>query len=194
MIYSCFDSIPRHRYEVIVADPPWAYRSVKTGGAMTSGSAQRYPVMSIDELCRLPIRELAAPRCALFLWGTVPTLHEYPFRLLKAWGFSYKTSLFWVKTGKIGLGYWFRGEVEPCLLAIRGKVPAFRCQESNTLEGRRGLHSRKPIDFWRKLELAVPSEFSPRLELFATERRAGYDTLSNVLYNRKVRKVIRKEA
>lgn len=29
--------------------------------------------MSIDELCALPVAELAAPDCALFLWATFPS-------------------------------------------------------------------------------------------------------------------------
>ena len=49
--------------------------------------------MSIDELCALPVAELAANDCVLFLWATFPQLPE-ALQLIKAWGFRYKDSCF----------------------------------------------------------------------------------------------------
>ena len=44
-------------YEIIYADPPWRYSAKKVQGA----AENHYPTMSIDELCALPVAELAAP-------------------------------------------------------------------------------------------------------------------------------------
>ena len=56
--------------------------------------------MSIDELCALPVGELAAKDSLLFLWTTFPQLPE-ALRLIKAWGFSYKTVAFvWLKQNR----------------------------------------------------------------------------------------------
>jgi len=41
------------------------------------GAAEHhYPTMGIDDLCALPVAELAAPDSALFLWATFPQLPE----------------------------------------------------------------------------------------------------------------------
>lgn len=82
--------------------------------------------MGIDELCALPVADLAARDSALFLWATFPQLPE-ALRLIKAWGFQYKSVAFvWLKKNKkadswfYGLGFWTRGNAEVCLLATRG--------------------------------------------------------------------------
>ena len=77
------------KYNIIYADPPWHYESGKVQGA----AENHYPTMSIDNLCALPVAELTAKDCALFLWATFPQLPE-ALRLIKAWGFQYKTVAF----------------------------------------------------------------------------------------------------
>ena len=81
--------------------------------------------MSINELCALPVAELAAPDSALFMWATFPQLPE-ALRLIEAWGFTYKSVAFvWLKKNRkadswfYGLGFWTRGNAEICLLATR---------------------------------------------------------------------------
>lgn len=54
------------KYHVIYADPPWKY-----GGSMneTYGTADKhYPTLSIDEICNLPVRELAEDNAVLKIW------------------------------------------------------------------------------------------------------------------------------
>lgn len=82
--------------------------------------------MGIDALCVLPVETLAAKDCLLFLWATFPMPPE-ALRLIKAWGFTFKTVAFvWLKRNKksptwfYGLGHWTRGNAEICLLAKRG--------------------------------------------------------------------------
>ena len=56
--------------------------------------------MSIEDLCALPVADLAAPDSALFLWATFPQLPE-ALRLIEAWGFTYKSVAFvWLKKNK----------------------------------------------------------------------------------------------
>lgn len=56
--------------------------------------------MSINELCALPVAEIAAPDSALFMWATFPQLPE-ALRLIKAWGFNYKFVAFvWLKKNR----------------------------------------------------------------------------------------------
>lgn len=93
---------------------------------MQGAAENHYPTMSIDELCALPVAEIAAPDSALFLWATFPQLPE-ALRLIEAWGFTYKSVAFvWLKKNRkadswfYGLGFWTRGNAEICLLATRG--------------------------------------------------------------------------
>ena len=51
------------KYPIIYADPPWRYTQKGLQGA----AEHHYPTMSINELCALPVAELAAPDSALFL-------------------------------------------------------------------------------------------------------------------------------
>ena len=110
-------------YEIIYADPPWRYSAKKVQGA----AENHYTTMSIDELCALPVAELAAKDSALFMWATFPQLPE-ALRLIRAWGFTYKSVAFvWLKKNKkadswfYGLGFWTRANAEVCLLATKGK-------------------------------------------------------------------------
>ena len=99
------------KYSIIYADPPWAYRTYSKKGQGRSAESH-YPTMCIEDIKALPVGELAAKDCALFLWITFPCLCE-ALEVLTAWGFSYKTVAFvWVKQNRrnddlfTGMGYW----------------------------------------------------------------------------------------
>ena len=61
------------KYNVIYADPPWAYKVWSKKGKGCSAESH-YPTMSIEDIKALPVGELAAKDCALFLWITFPML------------------------------------------------------------------------------------------------------------------------
>ena len=87
------------KYSIIYADPPWAYRTYSKKGQGRSAESH-YPTMCIEDIKALPVGELAAKDCALFLWITFPCLCE-ALEVLTAWGFSYKTVAFvWVKQNR----------------------------------------------------------------------------------------------
>ena len=113
------------KYSIIYADPPWAYRTYSKKGQGRSAESH-YPTMCIEDIKALPVGELAAKDCALFLWITFPCLCE-ALEVLAAWGFSYKTVAFvWVKQNRrnddlfTGMGYWTRANAEICILATKG--------------------------------------------------------------------------
>lgn len=174
-------------YRAIIADPPWEYRNNTARG----GAGRHYPTMSLEQLCSLPIQELAAKDCLLVLWATWPQLPE-AMALLQAWGFMYKTGLPWIKTldepkmdlfggvdwrPKMGNGFWLRGCSELILLAIKGKVPV-PAPEDRLL----GLlaptvrHSRKPDSIHALVERMSSG---PYLELFARRPKIGWDVFGN---------------
>lgn len=117
-------------FDVLLIDPPWQYRNVKTGGSHTSGAAQKYDTLSPRELHDMPVRRIAAKDAVCFLWATVP-LGADPYGVLDGWGFKFKTEWFWHKTGRMGTGYWTRGSVEKLLIGVRGNVKAWRSSLDN---------------------------------------------------------------
>lgn len=165
------------KYKCILADPPWSYDNKNTGGSMTSGAANQYDTMSLEDICNMPIQDIADKDCVLFMWATTPLLPE-AFRVLDAWGFKYKTSIYWRKIMSLGMGYWFRGQVELCLVGVKGNVKAFRSQRPNFIQSKVRKHSQKPDQLYGMIEeLGI----SPRIELFARERRQGWDQFGNQL-------------
>jgi N6-adenosine-specific RNA methylase IME4 len=166
-------------YDVIYADPPWSYKNKRTGGSMISGAETKYPTMSVLEICDMHVP--SAKDSCLFLWATVPLLPE-AFQVMEAWGFKYKTMLTWRKIMSLGMGYWYRGQCEHLLFGVKGKVKAFRIQESNFIQTKALRHSEKPEEFRRLIErstLHMPN----KLELFARKQSPGWDVFGNEVEN-----------
>lgn len=171
------------KYGIIYADPPWKYAQKRLSGA----AEHHYPTMSIEELCALPVAGLAAEDSALFLWATFPQLPE-ALRLIKAWGFSFKTAAFvWLKLNKksytwfYGLGFWTRGNAELCLFATRGHPKRKSAGIHQFIISPIEQHSKKP-DITREKIIALMGDI-PRIELFARQETAGWDTWGNETKN-----------
>jgi N6-adenosine-specific RNA methylase IME4 len=131
-----FAGLPKGHFKAIYADPPWAFITramARCTGTLQGGDrSPPYALMREPELAALPVADLAADDCVLFLWMCWPNLPE-AMRLIEAWGFTYKTCAFaWTKAhaGQIemfrddcnvqmGTGYWTRANSEACLLATR---------------------------------------------------------------------------
>ena len=156
---------------------------------MQGAAEKHYPTMSIDELCALPVPELAAKDCALFLWATFPQLPE-ALRLIRAWGFRYRTVAFvWLKRNRkspswfYGMGYWTRSNAEICLLATKGKPKRQSAGVHQFLISPIEQHSKKP-DAAREKIVALMGDL-PRIELFARQKTPGWDIWGNELPNSK---------
>lgn len=175
------------KYQILYVDPPWSYRNKKTGGSMKSGAEAKYKTLPLDEICNLNIKSIADKNCVLFLWATVPLLPE-AFETMKAWGFKYKTTIFWRKIRSLGLGFWFRGQVEVLLLGIRGKVKAFRIQKANFIQTKSLKHSHKPKEFRELIEMCG---LKPRIELFATEKVEGWDAIGYEIDGKDIRDILK---
>lgn len=167
------------KYNVIYADPPWSYSNKRTGGSMISGAEAKYPTMHIDDICAMEIP--SDKNAVLFLWATVPLMPE-AFRVMDAWGFEYKTMITWRKVMSLGMGFWWRGQCEHLLFGVKGKVKAFRMQESNFIQCKVEKHSQKPIVFHELIERATP-HLTNKLELFARREREGWNVFGNQVEN-----------
>ena len=137
------------KYNIIYADPPWQYKVYSKKGAGRSAESH-YPTMNIDDICNLPISEIADKNATLFLWVTFPNLKE-AFDVIKAWGFTYKTVAFtWIKQNKRsntlfwGMGYWTRANAEICLLATKGTPQRKSAAVHQVIISHIEQHSKKP--------------------------------------------------
>ncbi len=83
--------LPKGKYRVFYADPPWQYRDLHRSLDAYSFAENHYDSMSIEQLCELPIKGLAVDDAVLFMWVTFPKLNEC-WPVIDAWGFAYKTA------------------------------------------------------------------------------------------------------
>jgi len=159
--------LPTGPFRVIVADPPWTYASRSTD--QTHRARNPYPDMTLDEICAMPVADLAAEDCILWLWTTNAHMRE-AFDVLDAWGFTHKTILTWVKD-RMGTGDWLRGRTEHCLVAVRGRPTVLLTNQTTVLHGPLREHSRKPDEFYALVESLCPGS---KVELFARQARDGW--------------------
>jgi len=164
-------------YATIVADPPWAYEDgcVALGpghGDLRARQPLPYSGMTVESICELPVRSLAAPDCRLFLWTTNRYLDD-AFVVLHAWGFTYRQTLIWHK-----LDVNLRGSVAPnsaefVLVGSIGAPPRLSTLASSIIATtRKGGHSSKPEAWLDHIEQISPG---PYVELFARRARFGWD-------------------
>jgi len=86
------EGLPIGTYNIIYADPPWRYEQRKVQGA----AENHYSTMSIDELCALPVPELAAKDCALVPWATAPARAPALYREIRIKQVAYPIKRGWV--------------------------------------------------------------------------------------------------
>jgi len=176
------------KYDVILADPPWSFRVWSKDTGQGRSAASHYPTMTLDEICDLPIGDLAADNCALFLWAVWPRIFDAK-KVIEAWGFEYKTKAWtWVKAKKsgfgffFGMGYYTRANDEPCLLAVKGRMPVESHRITGLIYSAVREHSRKPEEQYRKIETLYPNR--KYLELFARRKHSSkWDVWGNEVPN-----------
>lgn len=173
-------SLPPETFNIIYADPPWMYRDKCHAGKR--GAEYKYPCMTIHDLHNLPVQDIAAEDCTLFLWVTWPMLEE-GLELIKAWGFKYKTIGFvWLKMTKLrkifwGMGNWTRANTEICLLATKGKPKRINAGVHSVIMSGIRKHSQKPEEARERIVQLMGD--LPRIELFAREKTEGWSTWGN---------------
>lgn len=170
------------KFSLILADPAWSYR-VWNKKDIGRSAENHYPTMSLKDICALPVTDIAADDCVLFLWATFPNLPE-AFEVIKAWGFTYKTVAFtWVKTCRkssgyfMSLGHWTRANAEICLLATKGHPHRISKSVRQLIVSPVRRHSQKP-DETRERIIELMGDL-PRIELFAREKVDGWSAWGN---------------
>ena len=188
-----FIGLPLRHYRAIAIDPPSHFKA-RTALQVENWSSRRdvekhYQTMSFEQLAALPVATLAAAEGShLFVWTSGPFLAQ-ALRLIELWGFRYSTRAFtWVKLKRaratqlplplseedlhVGLGLTVRHQTEIVLLARRGNCRRNAKDVREVILAPVREHSRKPDEFFRRVERYCDG---PYLDLFARERRPGWD-------------------
>ena len=173
----------RGPYKTILADPPWRFQNRTGKVAPEHQRLLRYPTMSLEDICALPVADLADQEAHLYLWVPNALLPE-GLATLASWGFHYKSNLIWYKTRKDGgpdgrgVGFYFRNVTELILFGVRGSLRTLDAGRSqvNLLASQKREHSRKPDEVYDLIEACSPG---PYLEVFARFARAGWDQWGN---------------
>jgi N6-adenosine-specific RNA methylase IME4 len=197
-----FGGLEKNGYAAIVCDPPWRYATWSQKGRGRCPDFQmpramqrqnrperHYQTMPMDQLEALPVADLAAKHCALFLWAIDPMLPQ-AIALGQRWGFTYKTvGFYWGKLRRegstrhllheepdhklfpMGTGYWSRPNPEQCLLFTRGKPKRLSAAVRKLIIAPRREHSRKPDETYERVEQLCSG---PYLDLFSRRSRPGW--------------------
>lgn len=171
------------QFATIVVDPPWQFQNRTGKVAPEHRRLLRYPTMEFQEIMDLPVGDFAAARSHLYLWVPNALLME-GLRVMKAWGFTYKANIVWLKIRKDGgpdgrgVGFYFRNVTELVLFGVRGSLRTLKPGRTqvNMLATRKREHSRKPDEIYNIIESCSPG---PYFELFARFRRSGWTQWGN---------------
>ncbi|MGL5281059.1 MAG: MT-A70 family methyltransferase [Plesiomonas shigelloides] len=171
------------KYNLITADPAWQYGS----GGPRGGRFGKldYSTMSTDDICALPVSELADKDCALELWFTASFVED-AIKVCKAWGFKVvRIDIVWEKLKESGarhaaVGPWGMSDAEFVLLGTKGKACSMQKVRNQYMIQKgvyTGKHSEKPEEILKLFDTRFGDV--PRIELFAREHRDGWDCWGN---------------
>jgi N6-adenosine-specific RNA methylase IME4 len=187
-----FAGLHSSHYGAIVADPAWGFKPWAAPDPDASGrrdTERHYATMSLAEIKALPVADLAARDCWLFLW-TIASHLPQALEVIEAWGFKYSSVAFtWVKLKRsrgeqlhflplqesdlhVGMGHTTRKGTEPCLLARRGHPKRLAKDVREVILAPVRQHSRKPDEAYARVQRYCAG---PYAELFARESRTGWD-------------------
>jgi len=146
--------------------------------------------MTTKEICEFPLPPLTED-ATLFLWR-VSAMQQEALDVVKAWGFTPKAEVVWLKKTThgnrwFGMGRIVRAEHEICLVATRGRPETLSHSVRSTfvtnwsgLSATVGAHSQKPEEFYQIVE---ELRRGPYCELFARRQREGWTCLGDQVEN-----------
>lgn len=181
---SLLDCCEGQKYKTILADPPWQFQNRTGKVAPEHKRLNRYSTLSLDEICDLPVEDVADETAHLYLWVPNALLPD-GLRVMEEWGFQYKSNIIWHKIRKDGgsdgrgVGFYFRNVTEVLLFGVRGKnarTLAPGRSQVNMIQSRKREHSRKPDEQYELIESCSHGAY---LELFSRGVRENWTVWGN---------------
>ena len=171
--------LPEGKYNVIYIDPPWPVGSIVMD-KWESPIDDKYQTMTIDEIGELPIDDLSADKCSLFLW-TTHTFLDDALRLIRLWNYKYFCCITWDK-GNGWTQNGFHKRTEMLLYAYKGgiNIDATGKAIPTIITENKTHHSKKPDSIRELIENKTPA---PRLEMFARDKYPGWTSWGNEVGN-----------
>lgn len=188
LIFNDISLAKGQNYQIIYADPPWSYYGDPN---KDQAAGKHYNLMSDEDIYSMPIKDIIAKDCVLFLWATSPRL-DSAIETIKRWGFHYRgVGFVWVKTtntGKIINGQGVRPSfIKPTtefvlIGSTNKKGRTFKIltesMQNVILHSRpSNKHSKKPNIFREKIVELLGNR--KRIELFSREENEGWDAFGN---------------
>lgn len=197
-----FQLLTPRSYKVIYADPAWSFQGYAAAGVPQRAGEQHYDTMTVQDMARLPVGELAMNDCALCMW-TISSHTEQAFWLARQWGFTFSSKLFtWAKLNKhaeswlqeggrnqnrilpisdnrnwfMGMGHGSRRNTEDCWLFTKGAPKRLDRGVRELIVSPIREHSRKPDEAYERIERLFAG---PYCELFARSTRSGWSSWGN---------------
>ena len=78
------------KYQTIYADPPWPVKKIIRKCRPNQKESLDYPIMTLNEIKSLPVKDISDENAVLFLWTTQKFLPK-TFELMEVWGFKYRS-------------------------------------------------------------------------------------------------------
>lgn len=194
-----YPPLPKEKYEIIYADPPWDYggkmqydrSSIKSENIgfekkiFISSASFKYPTLKLEELKKLDVYSITSENCLLFMWTTGPQLAK-AIELGTAWGFEYKTMAFVWNKQIHNPGRYTLSQTEFVLVFKKGKIPNPRGARNikQLVTVPRGNHSEKPEEIIRYITEMFPEQ--KKIELFARKNYIGWDNWGLEVPNDKI--------
>ena len=165
---------PNKKYNIIYADPPWKIKKIKRK-SRPNQIKMDYPVMELEDIKNLPVKNISKDNSVLFLW-TIQKYLKDSFDVMNQWGFKYQRTITWDKGNGMCL-FGFHHRTEFLLFGYKGKLEMYPKRKNfpTLINAKSKYHSSKPEIF---RELMKPFG-DKKIELFAREKTEGWDVWGN---------------
>jgi len=173
-----------NKYSIIYSDPPWEQQK---GGIRKARPNQKreldYSTMSLEEIQKFHVHILAnntTPKHNVFVWTIDKYLHETEKMFMP---YKLHARFIWDKTNGVAPAFTVRFTHEyllwfytPTLMLMPRKE--CRGKYTTVIREQATIHSKKPESVYLMLEDMFGKD-CPKLELFARNKREGWDYYGN---------------
>jgi len=177
------------KYEIIMTDPPWQQKKGNLRKCRPNQTKSlSYPTMTMKEIKethRKIFDKYANKKHNVFMW-TIDKFLLDTEKMMNELGYTLHCRFIWNKENGVAPAFtvrfsheyllWFykKGNILMTCSEIKGKYTTVFSEKATK-------HSKKPVFAYEMLEKMFPC--SAKLEIFAREKRVGWDTWGNEVEN-----------